>query len=264
MSAVNDTAELHYLVDGTGEGPPLLLSGSLGTTVDMWEPQLPALAPMARLIRFDHRGHGGSPVLPGPYEIADLGRDALALMDALSLERASFCGLSIGGMVGQWLAVNAPERIERLILICSAARVPGGDAFRERAAMVRAAGSPEPVADAVVGRWFTPAFAESQPELVASYRAMIVATAAEGYAGCAEAVAGHDVRLGLRRVAARTLVISGAQDRSLPAELGREIAGAVSGSRFVTLEPAAHLASVERADEVNHLIAEHLSLEAGT
>jgi 3-oxoadipate enol-lactonase len=256
--SVSESIALHHEISGRDAGAPLVLAGSLGTTLAMWEPQLESLGAVARLIRIDHRGHGGSPVPDGPYEIADLGRDVLALLARLGLERVSFCGLSIGGMVGQWLAINAPERIERLILICTAAHVPGGAAFRDRARLVRSAGGPDVVADAVIGRWFTPAFAAAEPELVASYRAMISATPGEGYASCAEAVGALDVRAGLRRIRAPTLVISGAEDVSLPPQLGREIAGAVPGARFELLDPAAHLASVERADAVNDLIADHL------
>ncbi len=249
---------LHHEVRGAPDGPALLLAGSLGTTLAMWEPQLESLGAVARLVRIDHRGHGGSPVPDGPYQIADLGGDVLALLDRLGLDRVSFCGLSIGGMVGQWLAINAPDRIDRLILICTAAHVPGGEGFTERANIVRAAGGPDVVADTVIARWFTPAFAAAEPELVAAYRAMIASTPAEGYAGCAEAVGSHDLRRGLGRVRARTLVISGAQDASLPPALGRAIADAVAGARFELLDPAAHLANVERADAVNELIADHL------
>jgi 3-oxoadipate enol-lactonase len=253
--------EVYHRVEGSAEGPPLILHASLGTTLEMWEPQVRSLS-RVRLIRHDHRGHGRSPVPPGPYTIADLGRDVLALADRLGLERFSYCGVSIGGMVGQWLAVHAPQRIDRLVLICTASHTPAPETFRERAATVRAAGGPAVVADGVVARWFTPALAQTQPELVARYREMIVATPAEGYASCAEAVASHDERRGLPQVAAPTLVIAGAQDQSLPAELGRAIADAIPGARFALLDPAAHLASVERAREVNDLIAEHLSLEA--
>jgi 3-oxoadipate enol-lactonase len=253
--------ELYHQIDGSLQGPPLILHASLGTTLQMWEPQLARLSG-ARLIRLDHRGHGRSPVPPGPYTIADLGQDVLALAGRLGLERFSYCGISIGGMVGQWLAVHAPRRLDRLILICTAGYTPAPRTFLSRAVTVRAAGDPGVVADAVVAKWFTRALAETEPELVARYRAMITATPAEGYAGCAEAVAAHDERAGLPHVAAPTLVIAGAQDESLPAALGREIASAVPRARFVLLDPAAHLASVERAPEVNDLIAEHLSLEA--
>ncbi len=239
----------------------LVLGGSLGTTLEMWAPQQPVLSARLRTIAVDHRGHGGSPVPPGPYEIADLGGDLLALLDRLGIERASYCGLSLGGMVGQWLAINAPERIEKLVLICTGAHLPPPSAWTDRAAAVRDAGSPEVVADTVVGRWFTAPFAAAQPELVARHRAMIAATPAEGYAACCEAISTLDLRAGLQTVTAPALVIAGAEDRSIPPEHGRAIAAAIPASRFELLDPAAHLASVERADAVTDLMQRHL--EAG-
>jgi 3-oxoadipate enol-lactonase len=257
---VSEAVELHHEIDGRPDGPALVLGGSLGATLAMWEPQLPSLADSVRLIRFDHRGHGASPVPDGPYEIADLGRDVLALLDRLGLERATYCGLSLGGMVGQWLAINAPERIERVILISTAAHLPPAQAWHDRADAVRSAGTPEVVADAVIARWFTSAFAAADPELVARHRAMITATPAEGYAGCSEAIAELDLRAGLAGIAAPTLVISAAQDPSIPPQHGRAIAAAVPGSRFELLDPGAHLVSVERAPEATALIADHLGI----
>jgi 3-oxoadipate enol-lactonase len=250
---------LHHRVDGPPDAAPLLMAGSLGTGLAMWEPQLPVLSAARRVIRFDHRGHGASPVVPGPYAIADLGGDVLALMDRLGVDRAAYCGLSIGGMVGQWLAINAPERIAELILICTAAFLPPPEGWLDRAATVRAAGTPAVVADAVVRRWFTAPYAEGHPEVVARHREMIAATSPEGYAGCCEAIAGLDLRAGLGAIGSPTLVIAGAQDPSIPADHGRAIATAVPGARLVVLDPAAHLASVERADAVTGLIVGHLA-----
>lgn len=249
---------LAYEVFGPEGAPPLLMGGSLGTAMAMWDRQLP-LATQFRLIRFDHRGHGASPVPPGPYGIADLGRDALELMDRLGIERASYCGLSIGGMVGMWLAVNASERIDKLILMSTAAQVSPPTPYQERALAVREAGSPEIVADTVVGGWFTPEYAASNPELVARHRAMVAATSAEGYASCCEAIAAHDVRSDLPGISAPTLVIAGALDPSIPAVFGQQIAAAIPGATFKLLDPGAHLVSVERANEVNRLIADFLT-----
>ena len=250
--------ELNFEIAGPEDGTPLLLGGSLGTDLTMWEPQLAALAGSWRVIRFDHRGHGGSPVPKGPYTIDDLGQDALALMDRLGLERAAYCGLSIGGMVGQWLAINAPDRLTRLILICTSPYLPPAHAWHERAAMVREAGTPEAVADAVLGRWFTPAYAQQRPQVVADYRRMISAIAAEGYAGCCEAIAAMDLRDGLAHIGAATLVIAGAQDPAIPPEHGARIAGAVPGARLDVLDPGAHLLNVERAADVTRLICDHM------
>jgi 3-oxoadipate enol-lactonase len=250
--------DLNCSAGGPDDAPVLLLGGSLGTTLDMWEPQVPALSQRHRVIRFEHRGHGGSPVPNGPYTMDDLGQDVLTLIDRLGLERVSYCGLSIGGMVGQWLAINAPDRIDRLILICTSAYLPPAEGWRDRAAAVRGAGTPEVIADAVLGRWFTPPFAAANPELVARYRRMISSISAEGYAGCCEAIATMDLRTGLPGITAPTLVIGGRQDPSIPPEHGEAIAAAIPGARCEVLDPAAHLASVERAECVTALIADHL------
>jgi 3-oxoadipate enol-lactonase len=251
--------DLNCSASGPDDAPVLLLGGSLGTTLEMWAPQVPQLSATHRVICFEHRGHGGSPVPTGPYTIDQLGADVVTMLDRLHLPRVSYCGLSIGGMVGQWLAINAPERIDRLILLCTAPHLPPAVAWHERAAAVREAGTPEVVADAVIGRWFTPAYAESHPDIVARYRAMIAGIDPEGYAGCCEAIAGMDLRAGLSGITAPTLVLAGRQDPSIPAEHGEAIAAAVPGARFEVLDPGAHLASVERADAVTALIAEHLT-----
>jgi 3-oxoadipate enol-lactonase len=257
------SVELNHRIEGLADGPVLLMGGSLGTTLEMWEPQLALLGAVARLIRFEHRGHGGSPAPPGPYSIDELGGDVLALLDRLELERVSYCGLSIGGMVGQWLAINAPGRIDRLILICTSAHLPPADEWRRRAATVREAATTEPIADAVLGRWFTPGFAERDDGVVSRFRRMLISIQPEGYAGCCEAIAPMDLRSGLSQITAPTLVIAGAQDPSTPPEHGRLIAEAIPGARLEVLDPAAHLSSVERATEVSGLIAGHLNPPGG-
>jgi 3-oxoadipate enol-lactonase len=249
---------LAYELHGSAEAPPLLLGGSLGTTMRMWDGQLP-LADRLRLIRFDHRGHGDSPVPPGPYEIGDLGGDVLELMDRLGLERASYCGLSIGGMVGMWLGVNAPERIDRLVLVCTSAYMPPASAWQERAAAVLAAGSTEPIADAVVARWLTPAFAAEHADLRGCLRAMLTSSPPDGYAECCGAIERMDLREQLPRITAPTLVISGAEDAATPVEMQQLIAGAVAGARHEILSPAAHVAAVEQAAQLNVLMGEFVS-----
>jgi 3-oxoadipate enol-lactonase len=248
---------LHHEAIGPADAPVLLMGGSLGTTLKMWDAQLP-LAESLRLVRFDHRGHGGSPVPPGPYEIADLGGDVLALMDALEIERASYCGLSIGAMVGMWLGANAPDRIDRLVLICTAAHMPPASMWQERARTVLAAGSTEPVADAVVDRWLTPAFAAEYPEVRADLRAMLVSSPPTGYAWCCGAIERMDLRGDLERITAPTLVISAAGDLATPPDRQAEIVAAIAGARHEVLTPAAHVAAAEQPDAVNRLIREHL------
>lgn len=251
---------LHHEVEGARTGPPLLMGGSLGSSLSMWGPQLPALADHLSVVRFDHRGHGRSPVPPGPYTIEAMGRDVLTLLDWLGLERASYCGLSIGGMVGIWLAANAPERIDRLVLICTSAHLPPAEAWRERAATVRAAGTVAAVADGVVGRWLTPAYAARKPTVVGWLKGMLESSPPEGYAAGCEAVAAMDLRDALPRIEAPTLVIAGDQDQSTPPAHGEAIAAAIPQARFELLAPMAHLGSVEQASAVTTLILDHLRL----
>jgi 3-oxoadipate enol-lactonase len=248
---------LHHEISGPEGAPVLLLGGSLGTTLEMWDGQMP-LAERLRLVRFDHRGHGRSPVPPAPYEIADLGRDVLALMDELGIERASYGGVSIGGMAGIWLAVNAPDRVERLVLICTAAYLPPASAWRERAAAVLEAGSSEVVADAVVERWLTPDYAAEHGDVRAKLRAMLVATNAAGYAACCGAIERMDLREQLPAIDVPTLVVSGSHDPATPIEHQRLIAEAIRAARHEVVGPAAHLAPVQQPEAVNRLILEHL------
>jgi 3-oxoadipate enol-lactonase len=248
---------LHHEISGAGDAPVLLMGGSLGTTLKMWNGQLP-LAERLRLVRFDHRGHGASPVPPAPYEIADLARDVLALMDALRIERASYCGVSIGGMVGIWLGANAPERVEKLVLICTSAHMPPASAWRERADAVLDAGSTQVIADTVAERWLTPDFAGEHPEVRADLRAMLASSPADGYAACCGAIERMDLREQLPRVAAPTLVISGSDDPATPIDHQRLIAGGIPRARHEVVGPAAHLATVQQPEAVNRLILEHL------
>jgi 3-oxoadipate enol-lactonase len=257
-------AELHCELAGPPDAPPLVLASSLGTTHAMWEPQTAALARTHRVVSYDHPGHGDSPAPPGPYGIDDLGSGVLALLDRLEIERASWCGLSLGGMVGLWLAEYAPQRIERLVLICTSAHAPPPSAWAERAAAVRAAGSTDGIAEAVVARWFTEPYAASHPDAVARAAAMIRGCDPEGYAGCCAVIERLDLRGELGAVVAPTLVISAAFDTALPPEHGRVIAEGIAGARFQVLTDGAHLASIECDHEVTALIAEHLAANATT
>jgi 3-oxoadipate enol-lactonase len=252
---------LHHEDAGPRDGPPVLLAGSLGTTLRMWDPQLDTLRVRHRTIAYDHRGHGQSPVPPGPYDIGDLAADALALMDHLGLERTSFAGESIGGMVGMWLAIHAPERIDRLVLLCTSAYLPPPSAWAQRAATVMEAGTVEVIADTVVARWLTPDYAARHPDVLAGLRAMLASQPPEGYAACCGAIGRMDQRHELRAIGAPTLVISGADDRAAPPEHQELIASSIPGARLVTLSPGAHVASVERAAEVTALMISHLDRE---
>ena len=250
--------DLRYRVDGPSGAPVLVLSHALGLSMAMWDQQLDSLARTFRVIRYDHRGHGGSPVPAGPYRIEDLGRDLIQLLDRLAIGRMSFCGLSLGGMVGLWLAANAPERVDQLIVCCTAARMPRPEDYAARANVVRARGMGA-IGDTVIGRWFTPAFQARRPDAVAGIKSILLATPPEGYAATCDALAVMDLRNDLARTTASTLVIAGAEDQSTPPERGQEIAGRIRGARFVIIRGAAHLANVEQPEAVTHRILGHLT-----
>jgi 3-oxoadipate enol-lactonase len=248
---------LHHEVSGPEDAPPVLLLNSLGSDMSMWDGQLGALSQRFRVIRCDTRGHGRSPVLPGPYTVDDLGADVLELLDSLRIGRVHVAGVSLGGMLAMWLATHAATRVDRLALVCTAAHFPTPQTWAERAALVRAGGTGA-VADAVVARWFTPDYVAREPERVAAARAMIAATPAEGYAGCCEVLAVADMRPQLGAVRAPTIVVSGAGDPASPPERGHELATGIDGASIVVVPDAAHLAPLERPDVVTGLLMSFL------
>jgi 3-oxoadipate enol-lactonase len=251
------TVEVHYELEGPEGAPPLMLSNSLGTALNMWEDQLPALRDRFRVLRYDQRGHGRSPAPPGPYSIDELGADALALLDRLEIDRVSFLGASMGGMTGMWLAINAPERIERLALCCTSAHIPPRERWTERAELVRAKGVGA-VAERSLELWFTPALRQRRPQRVAELEATLRGLDPEGYAACCDALAEIDLRDRISEIAVPTLVITGEDDLSTPPEHGRQITAAIEGAECVMLSPARHLANVERPDDVNRALFKHL------
>ncbi len=253
----NDAPDLHYLLEGPEDAPVLVLSNSLGTTLGMWDDQLPALRERFRVLRYDIRGHGASPTPSGPYEIPDLGRDVVSLMEFLGIERASFCGLSVGGMTGMWLASEAPERVERLVLLCTSALLGPKSLWDERIETARTKGM-DALVDSVLGRWLTEAFRSKNPDVVEKVAGMLRNADPEGYAGCCAAIRDMDLRNRLASIQAPTLVVSGAEDPATPPEHGRFIADSIPGARFEVVEGASHLANIERPEEITPLILDHL------
>jgi 3-oxoadipate enol-lactonase len=254
---------LAHDVHGPPGAPVVVLGASIGTTRGLWDEPLPELARHFRVIRYDHRGHGSSPVPPGPYALQDLAADVVALMDSLGVDRAHHVGLSLGGMVAMQLAIWAPGRVSGLALVCTSAGLPPR-AWHERAATVRTQGMGA-IADRVVAGWFTPGFASRNAAArtrVAGLRAELLAAPVEGYAGCCEAIATMELAPHLGTVSAPTLVIAGAQDTATPPSHAHEIAGAIrSGggtARVEIVDGAAHLASVERPAEITALLLQHL------
>lgn len=248
--------EVHHELSGPSDLPVLVLAGPLGSTLKIWEPQAEALAERFRVLRYDHRGHGGSPVPSGPYTVADLGVDVLALLDRLDIERAAFCGLSLGGMVGIWLAAAAPERLSSLVLCSTSAHFDDVGPYLERAASLRWVGTSS-IAPEVVAAWFTPEWAAAHPEVVQQATQMIAETSDEGYAACCGAIASWDGRRLLGRILTPTLVIAGSRDQRTPVTPhAKTLATTIYRAKLEVLD-AAHLAPIEQADRANRLIAKH-------
>jgi 3-oxoadipate enol-lactonase len=245
--------EVHAVVSGRPVGPVVVLSNSLGSTHRMWDAQMDVLNERFTVVRYDTRGHGGSPVPDGPYAIDDLADDLLALLDRLDIGRAHVVGLSLGGMTAMRLAARNPERVDRLALLCTGAQLPPAQAWLDRAAAVRSGGTAT-VANAVVQRWFSPGYRGD----LAGWEAMVAATPAEGYAGCCEAIAKLDLRKQISAITAPTLAVAGVDDPATPPPVLEQIVDAIPGARLMVVEAAAHLANAEQPDVINPALIAHL------
>jgi 3-oxoadipate enol-lactonase len=248
---------LHYRIDGDAAAPPLLLSNSLGTSIEMWEPQMATLAGRFRVIRYDSRGHGQSTVTAGPYTIEQVANDALGLLDALEVPRAHFCGLSMGGMVGMWLGIHAPQRIDRLVLANTAAKIGTAELWNARIDAVRKGGMTS-IASAVLARWFSTQLLEAPTPIIARMRATLEGVSAAGYAASCAAVRDMDQRHLVGRIRAPTLVIAGTEDFATPAAEGRFVAEQIPQARYVEL-PAAHLSNVQAAPAFTQALMQFLT-----
>lgn len=250
-------ARIHYEIDGAQDQPVLMLSHSIGTNLNMWGTVLPDLAARFRVLRYDTRGHGASSVPPGPYTIADLGNDVLALLDALEIRRCYFCGLSLGGMTGIWLGIHARARIEKLVLANAAARIGTREGWDARIALVQRTGMAS-IADSVIDRWFTAAFRQRSPATVAEVRQVLIDTSAEGYRNCCAAIRDADFADELPGVETPSLVIAGAFDPATTPDDGRTLAYNIPGATYVELETA-HLSALEAPHGFSRSVLEFLS-----
>ncbi len=253
MSAV----DVHAVVTGRDDAPAVVLSNSLGSTHRMWDAQLTALEERFRVIRYDTRGHGESPVPDGPYSIDDLADDVVALLDRLGISSAHLVGLSLGGMTAMRVAVRNPDRVNRVALLCTGAQLTPSSAWTDRAATVRSAGTAA-VAKAVVARWFTPDYLADHQDSSEYYESMVAATPAEGYASCCEAIATMDQRADLPKITAPTLAIAGADDPATPPPKLAEIADNVAHGRLLVVPHSAHLANAQQPQIITPAIIEHL------
>ena len=244
MPKINaDGCAIHVEIEGLEGAPVLMLSNSLGTDLHMWDGQVAPFTRHFRLVRYDRRGHGQSDAPKGPYSMERLGRDVLAILDALKIERINWCGLSMGGMVGMWLGANAPTRINKLILSNTSSYMTDAP-WDERIKAARERGMAALV-EGTLDRWFTKPFRERAPQAVEPIRQMFVATKVDGYVGCVEAIRAMDHRPLLAKITAPTMVIAGRHDPGTTLEAGEYIAQHIPGAQLAVLE-AAHIANVEQ------------------
>jgi 3-oxoadipate enol-lactonase len=252
-----DGCPLWVEIEGPPRAPVLMLSNSLGTDLHMWDAQAARFAQTFRLVRYDRRGHGRSGVPAGPYGMERLARDALAIADGLGLRKFHWCGLSLGAMEGIWLAANAPERIDRLVLANTSSHFPDPEIWNEGIKAIAARGLAA-LADRIVALWFSPQFRAGAPEAVAAMRAMLLATPAEGYAACCAAIRDMDHRDLLKRIGAPTLVIAGRHDQATPVAAAQFIHSRIAGATLTVLD-AAHISNVEQPTPFFDAVLEFLA-----
>lgn len=248
---------LSWTVQGPADAPPLLLLNALGTTIDLWRPQIDRFAAAFRVIRFDTRGHGASEAPPGPYTLDRLGKDALAVLDAAEVADAHVCGVSLGGQTALRLALHAPERVGGVVAANTAARIGSADLWQQRMRDAADRGMPA-LAQSAAARWFTPGFRQAHPETVDRCTKMLRACSPVGYAGCCAALRDADLREDLRRIRSPTLVVTGARDPATPPAEGGFLREQIAGAELIELD-AAHLANVEQPDAFTAAVLRFLS-----
>lgn len=247
----SDGCSIHYRFEGEEDRPVVMLSNSLGSSLEMWEPQIAALTERYRVLLYDNRGHGRSDVPAGPYTLERIATDAKELIQELGVGPVLWCGVSLGGMVGMWLAANAPDTLRRAVLANTSAKFDP-EVWNQRIEAIKAQGI-EAFSKVVVQRWLTPAFAGEHPEINARLTRMIADTPQDGYLSTGMAIRDMDLRDSLPSIAMPVLVIAGSQDAATSCAMGEQIAGGIPGARFAILE-AAHLSNVEQPEEFNRLV----------
>jgi 3-oxoadipate enol-lactonase len=249
-------AQLHYRFDGPQELPVLVLSNSLGTDLSMWDAQIHAFTQRFRVLRYDSYGHGASTFAGGGFRIDRLGEDVVRLLDHLGIANISVCGLSVGGLVGQWLGLHAAERLKKLVLCNTAARIGTADTWNSRIDAVKKGGLAS-ISESILDRWFTRRFHERDPATVNHFRQILEATPSESYIATCEAIRDADLREEVSKIHVKTLVIAGAQDKATPPEGGRYLTERIVGSKYVEFDTA-HLSNVELPQQFSEEVLDFL------
>lgn len=253
----NKDVTLNYVTFGDSSKPALIFSNSLGTSYQMWQPQIEALQTDYFIICYDTRGHGKSSAPKGPYSLAQLGQDVIDLLDYLSVAKAYFCGISMGGMTGQWLAINHPDRFEHLLLCNTAAKIGSEAPWLDRAALVRENGLND-IAKTAASRWFTAGFIDNHPDLVKQLSDSLAAGSADGYASCCEALSTADTREQLKDIRVPVTVLAGSQDPVTTVADGQYMVDNIPNSILATID-ASHISNIEQPEVFTQLIRHHLS-----
>ena len=259
MKTTANGIQMHYTLEGPADAPMVTMSHSLATDLSMWDPQAKALAQRYRVLRYDTRGHGGTDAPAGAYTLAQLADDARALLKALGIARTHWVGLSMGGMIGQTLALTSPELLQSLSLCDTSSRIPAEmkHLWDERISTVEANGM-DPMVEPTIARWFTPKFIESQKDVIEPVRAMIRRTPPKGYVGCCHAIKALDLTDRLKAITLPTLIIVGAQDLGTPLAASQAIHERIEGSELVVLDPASHLSNLEQPDAFTRALEQFL------
>jgi 3-oxoadipate enol-lactonase len=248
---------IHYTLEGPPGAPLLVFSNSLGADLSMWDAQAPVFLKSFRILRYDNRGHGHSNPPKGPYSLEDVANDAALLLAHVGATSVHFCGLSLGGMVGMWLATHRPELIDRLILCNTSSLLGPRENWDARVAAVNEGGM-QAIVNATMGRWFTEDFRNSSPNVIAPVEQSFLKVSVEGYTGCCAAIRDMDQREAISGIGSPTLVIAGTHDPATPPAMGQYIADTIPGARYAEL-PTAHLSNIEAAPAFNMLVWEFLS-----
>lgn len=249
---------LRYQLDGPEDAPVLLFSNSLCTQLEMWDEQAKYFAGRYRVLRYDKRGHGQSDVPPGPYTFDVLSRDVLGLLDALGLDKVDYCGLSMGGMSGQWLAANAPERFGKMVLANTAAEIAPATLWEDRIGIAQKGGM-EAVVDATITRWFSEDFRGSSAPAIDKVREMIRTTPLDGYVACCQAIRDMELAKLLSTIKVPVMVLIGGKDPATTPALGHYIADTIPGAKRHVLEGLAHLSNIEDPDAFNKAVDDFLT-----
>ncbi|ENV69703.1 3-oxoadipate enol-lactonase [Acinetobacter towneri] len=252
----SNDAQINYQTFGDAAKPALIFSNSLGTNFKMWQAQIDFFQQDFFVICYDTRGHGASSAPQGPYSIDQLGQDVVNLLDHLNIEKAAFCGISMGGLTGQWLAIHRPERFNQVVVCNTAAKIGQEQAWNDRAALVREQGL-QPIASTAASRWFTEPFIQSNATVVNNLQNDLAAGSAEGYASCCEALAKADVREQLKDITVPVLVVAGQQDPVTTVVDGQFMVERIANSQLFEIN-ASHISNVELPNEFNQAVKQFI------